>query len=145
METIVIKKGKNIDSLLVIASFMFIALLVYTKEYIVLAIPTLLCVTSLTIDLFMWYRWQRNPAIVLTQNYIIFNHNLLFHNQKVSIEHLQLNNNSDSLTLTVPTDLTGICRRIYHNENKVLIVLNTLHQQDKTLLFNSILSLKQNK
>ena len=85
MGTIVIKTRKNLDWFLIIASLMFIMLLVHTKEYIVLFIPLLLCTTAIVLDLLLWVRWQKNPAVVLTNDFIILNHSIIFHNQKSAL------------------------------------------------------------
>ena len=144
METIVIKKGKKIDWFLVIASFMFILLLIHTKEYRVLIIPLLLCAIAIILDLLLWFRWQKNPAIVLANDFIILNHNMIFHNQKISLEDLQLDRTNNTLFVINDQHLTGISKKIFKQKGKLKIFFHSISDEDRLILLENIQLFQQN-
>lgn len=144
MEPIIIKKGKKIDWFLIIASFMFIILLVYTNEYMVLIIPLLLCTTAIVLDLLLWFRWQKNPAIVLTNDFIILNHNIIFHNQKISLEHLQLDRASNALIVVNGQHLTGISKIIFKQKGLLKISFHSISDESRLILLGKTQLFQQN-
>ncbi|MBR4454362.1 MAG: hypothetical protein IKS33_08935 [Bacteroidales bacterium] len=144
MGTIVIKTRKNLDWFLIIASLMFIMLLVHTKEYIVLFIPLLLCTTAIVLDLLLWVRWQKNPAVVLTNDFIILNHSIIFHNQKISLEHLQLDRANNALIVVNGQHLVGISKIIFKQKGILKISFHSISDENKLILLENIQLFQQN-
>ncbi len=142
MKEFVIKKGKEINGNQLLISAVIILLLVIAKNenlYLIMFIPILLCTFSILIDLIMLFRWLKSLAIVVTSNHVLFNHNILYRNRKIDMEHLAVNREKGTLLITNFANLSKREQKIFFkNENKFIISLESLLEKDKQDLLQLI-------
>lgn len=142
MEEFVIKKGKGIDSNTLLISAVIILLPIIIKDedlYLIMIIPILLCVFSILIELIMHFRWLMSSAIVVASDYVLFNHNLFYHNQKIRMSHLFVDKDKNTLIITDSSNLhKRQQRRFVKNKNKLTINLDSLLEKDRQELLQVI-------